>query len=247
MLDVHPPHTPTHTWKDFFIHIATICVGLLIAIGLEQSVEALHHHQERRDLEEQAHVEALHNRALVEEELRVAGEIIDSVSRDREALENAPRSGAAFLVALPAREVKPQAGSSGMLISPSRGTWTVARAAGTISLLPAETAKLYARLDLDAGFEEQAEVAANQARQLALATLARNHLVPGASEPVLLTAAQRDELLFVYTQGVETVRDFRYRLAILEGALDAILADAHSLDEMYAYQNRAIERAHASL
>jgi hypothetical protein len=41
MLDVHVPH-PTHTWKDFFIHIATIVVGLLIAVGLEQSVESLH-------------------------------------------------------------------------------------------------------------------------------------------------------------------------------------------------------------
>jgi hypothetical protein len=27
------------TWKDFFIHIAAIAVGLLIAIGLEQTVE----------------------------------------------------------------------------------------------------------------------------------------------------------------------------------------------------------------
>jgi len=44
MLDVHPPHAPTHTWRDFFIHIATIVIGLLIAIGLEQAVEALHHH-----------------------------------------------------------------------------------------------------------------------------------------------------------------------------------------------------------
>ena len=45
MLDVHAPHSPTHTWKDFFIHIATICIGLLIAIGLEQTVEAIHHKQ----------------------------------------------------------------------------------------------------------------------------------------------------------------------------------------------------------
>ena len=42
MLDVHAPHQPTHTWKDFFIHIATIVVGLLIAIGLEQTVEYFH-------------------------------------------------------------------------------------------------------------------------------------------------------------------------------------------------------------
>lgn len=52
ILDVHPPHEPTHTWTDFFIHISTICVGLLIAIGLEQSVEAIHRHGERSDLVE---------------------------------------------------------------------------------------------------------------------------------------------------------------------------------------------------
>ena len=43
MLDVHPPHAPTHTWRDFLIHIATIVIGLLIAVGLEQTVEAIHH------------------------------------------------------------------------------------------------------------------------------------------------------------------------------------------------------------
>lgn len=48
MLEPHPPHTAVHTWKDFFIHIATIVIGLLIAVGLEQSVEAIHRHNERR-------------------------------------------------------------------------------------------------------------------------------------------------------------------------------------------------------
>jgi hypothetical protein len=43
MLDVHPPEHPAHSWKDFFIHIATIVVGLLIAVGLEQTVEWVHH------------------------------------------------------------------------------------------------------------------------------------------------------------------------------------------------------------
>jgi hypothetical protein len=52
MLDVHPPHTPAHTWKDFFIHIATIVVGLLIAIGLEQTVEWMHRRHEVREVRE---------------------------------------------------------------------------------------------------------------------------------------------------------------------------------------------------
>ncbi|MGA7156068.1 MAG: hypothetical protein WBY53_04440 [Acidobacteriaceae bacterium] len=52
MIDLHPPEHTVHTWRDFFIHIATICVGLLIAIGLEQSVEAIHRQHERAELRE---------------------------------------------------------------------------------------------------------------------------------------------------------------------------------------------------
>jgi hypothetical protein len=42
-LDVHPPHEPIHTWRDFLLHLLTITVGLLIALGLEAMVENLHH------------------------------------------------------------------------------------------------------------------------------------------------------------------------------------------------------------
>jgi hypothetical protein len=59
MLDVHPPHAATHTWKDFFIHIATICVGLLIAIALEQTVEAVARSHERAELRRALHDESL--------------------------------------------------------------------------------------------------------------------------------------------------------------------------------------------
>lgn len=43
MFDVHAPHEAVRSWKDFFVHLATIVVGLLIAIGLEQTVEYFHH------------------------------------------------------------------------------------------------------------------------------------------------------------------------------------------------------------
>ena len=52
MLDVHPPEHAAHTWRDFFIHIATIVVGLIIAVGLEQLVERIHQHYELRETRE---------------------------------------------------------------------------------------------------------------------------------------------------------------------------------------------------
>jgi hypothetical protein len=58
MLDVHPPHETPHSWRDFFIHIATITVGLLIALGLEQTVEYFHHRHEGSELREDLHRES---------------------------------------------------------------------------------------------------------------------------------------------------------------------------------------------
>ena len=46
MLDVHPAHHAASSWKEFFVHIATIVLGLLIAVGLEQTVEYFHHRRE---------------------------------------------------------------------------------------------------------------------------------------------------------------------------------------------------------
>jgi pilus assembly protein TadC len=49
MLDVHAPHGPTHSWRDFLIHIAAIAIGLLLALALEKLAEYIH---ERRQLTE---------------------------------------------------------------------------------------------------------------------------------------------------------------------------------------------------
>ena len=43
MLDVHAPHSPLHGTKEFFFHLFTITVGLLIATQIESCVEWRHH------------------------------------------------------------------------------------------------------------------------------------------------------------------------------------------------------------
>ena len=72
MLDVHAPHQTVHTWKDFLVHIAAISIGLLIALGLEATVQWVHHkHQAQQALE------------LLKQE----------IDRNRIALKNDMRSG----------------------------------------------------------------------------------------------------------------------------------------------------------
>lgn len=40
-MEIHKPH-PAKNWKEFFVELGTIVAGILIALALEQSVEALH-------------------------------------------------------------------------------------------------------------------------------------------------------------------------------------------------------------
>ena len=240
MLDVHPPHESVHTWRDFFIHIATICVGLLIAVALEQGVEAIHHRHERRDLEEQMRVESVRNLDLVKAEIHFATARSLYLGQCLQALQSPSPSGDSVTVMLPANRV---ALSTGLLISPSQGTWTVARAAGTVALLPPEEAKIYARLNLAEDFEQVAEAATGSSTLAS--TRLRDHLPDGIATPVRLTLAQRDDLLYAFSQSSEANANLKFRLVILEGALDAVLAHVPTLEDMYPYQQRALQRENA--
>ena len=51
MIDVHPPEHGIHGGRDFFLHLFTITIGLLIALALEAGVEAVHHRHQREEAE----------------------------------------------------------------------------------------------------------------------------------------------------------------------------------------------------
>jgi hypothetical protein len=80
-MEVHAPHEPIHTWRDFFIHIATITIGLLIAIGLEQSVEWLHH----RHLVKQARENIRHE---IEQNQRQANDDLGYLKSDADLMKS---------------------------------------------------------------------------------------------------------------------------------------------------------------
>jgi hypothetical protein len=61
VIDVHDAHHAASSWKEFFVHIATIVLGLLIAVGLEQGVEYLHNRRELADTRDALRREREHN------------------------------------------------------------------------------------------------------------------------------------------------------------------------------------------
>jgi cold shock CspA family protein len=88
MLDVHAPHENVHTWKDFFIHITTITIGLLIAIALEQTVEYLHHRHQAKEMADNLRAESLANHRVVEFNIANCDQAISATEQDMRALEN---------------------------------------------------------------------------------------------------------------------------------------------------------------
>jgi hypothetical protein len=137
MLDVHPPHEAAHTWKDFLIHVATICVGLLIAVGLEQTVELIHHAHQRRELREALRSTTEINDAWAKDDIeRVDGRRHWALEQ-LTAVEKAGPSGPLTLRRLSRME----------LYSPNTGVWLAARQNGQAALLTVSEQNLYADMD----------------------------------------------------------------------------------------------------
>lgn len=61
MIDVHPPHRAIESFRDFLLHLLTITVGLLIALGLEAGIELAHHRSLRREADANLHQELRDN------------------------------------------------------------------------------------------------------------------------------------------------------------------------------------------
>jgi hypothetical protein len=146
MLDVHPAHHAASTWREFFIHIATIVLGLLIAVGLEQLVEHIHHHIELSDARKALAIERKINigRFSVEN---------DEFHRFVPILQN----NLDLFVYLRQHPGKPLPPSLGTLrwVTLDQGmansAWAAAQHSGVVDYMPQsearENASLYARLD----------------------------------------------------------------------------------------------------
>jgi hypothetical protein len=82
MLDVHPAHHAASTWREFFIHIATIVLGLLIAIGLEQAVEYIHHRRELRAAREELRAELDEDSVIADKNLKAIHDLQARLNTD---------------------------------------------------------------------------------------------------------------------------------------------------------------------
>ncbi len=228
MLDVHPPHESVHTWRDFFVHIATICIGLLIAIALEQAVEAMHHRHERHSLEARLHDEAQRNFDLTQGNLARLKIQLAWVNASIVALNTAPVTNGRIR-----SDVLPPQGNifDIGLFDPSQTVWAVAKASGTVGLLPEDEAQVYARLDHEA---DQLTLGQGDFLRARIAGVSARRRLQGLSAPQLefLTFFERDTLLQILSN-LSSQYDAIITLELNESsACRSILHGARTVDQM---------------
>jgi hypothetical protein len=148
MIDIHVPHKSEHTWTDFLIHIATITVGLFIAVSLEQTVEHFHHLHQRHLLEDNLRDELRTNLRRDAHDFRVlAG--VRAYTVELKSAVTARRTGRPSPPAPPSANDLRRNQIPGV---PSIAIWEAAKLDATITLLPSKEISLYNAIVLQHGF-----------------------------------------------------------------------------------------------
>ena len=237
MLDIHDAHHAASTWRDFFIHIATIVLGLMIAVSLEQTVEYFHHQHERRRLEDDLRAEAEGRIPLLTANLKQFNILADW---DREALKRGratTASGGFVTFVFPDHPHTPPT------YRPEDATWPAAKASGLVAVLPNQEVEGWDRVDTFAQIAHRDNDDRIKASQdfYAVADRLGVSFAPGAT--VRVTPEERDELMRGLALLYEKTRTFIAFNADWQGASDAAAHGASSVDQMQPY----IERAEAAM
>ena len=238
MLDVHPPHHPTHSWRDFFIHIATIVVGLIIAVGIEQLVELVHHHRDRFEIEERLRREAESNIAPLDASRRRFEQASAWDASLMELIRKTPEQAGLITFAVPP-PLPP-----GQSQTVQRAAWSVAKANGTLALLPEATQEIFDRVDWVAAQEDLTYLDVREAlrEENAVEKVAGTSFDPGST--ARFPAAQRNSLVSAMAKLVSAEEEERFRLAACEAANMAIRENPTSALELQKVQRRIFATLH---
>lgn len=142
-MEVHPPEHPIFTWKQFLVHMSTVCIGLLIAIGLDQAVEFAHHRHQRHQLEADFRAEGVRNLHIAITALQAS----DWMARRQ--FQQAQELDRATAQSRPPLYIQDPPGRPGHFSRPSDAVWTVAQTSTELDLLPRSEAERYAHWYID--------------------------------------------------------------------------------------------------
>jgi hypothetical protein len=179
VLEVHPPNEPVHGWRDFLIHLATITIGLLIALSLEGCVEFWHHRSLVHEAEASMQIE-------IESNARQLQGALDDVRKEQDFL----KKDIAVMKKIIANPKVPN--NEDMRVDFRIRTfddvsWKTSQSTGALSYMPYERAEKYARIYSAQSEIDEAEHQAVRDTVLGIAPFLnskKGDLNPGGEEAV---------------------------------------------------------------
>jgi len=147
-MEVHAPHEKVHTWRDFFIHVGIMTIGLFIALMLEGLVEYSHHRHIVREARENIRQEIEDNHKAAQEDLVSLQQDIDRIKANIKSIHGIQADPKGFKGSLTYTMEFSSLQSS---------AWNTSRDTGSLSYMPYQDVQNYADLyDLQKYVNDQA-------------------------------------------------------------------------------------------
>lgn len=137
-MEVHPPHHPIMSWKEFGVHLVAITIGLLIAVGIEGLVERHREHVLVREARATLREEIQYNSAKMQEAL-------PAIATERAVMEANLKTLTRMLENPKDRDAQNGSLSADFSIIGLRDTaWKTAQATNALAFIPYDEAQRYA-------------------------------------------------------------------------------------------------------
>ena len=218
-MHIHRPK-PLHGWREVSLEIGVIVFGIVIAVGLEQTVEFFHHQHQCEQLEAELQRDGQANRAYIKDDIGNAQIILQWALGEAAALDRAARTRPLILHSMP----------PAVIGSPDAGVWPSARASGVSNLLPS-SAQNWLEYQADV-YNETFVSSSSAAGQLSLAYATLDQALFGATkvntsgdiDVSSLTAAQRSMVVERLRAVAEAARVVMQRLLLYDITNEFILS-----------------------
>jgi hypothetical protein len=149
-MEIHAPHEPIHSKRDFFIHLFTITVGLLIALSLEGLVEYAHNRHLVHEARENIRRELQLNHEAAQSDLAGIQKKIDRQKLNIDSIHGLMTNGKNFHGSVQ---------NTWDFNSLNDSAWKTARETGALGYMPYDEVQRYADLYMLEGLVNDSSIA----------------------------------------------------------------------------------------
>ncbi|MGA7155871.1 MAG: hypothetical protein WBY53_03440 [Acidobacteriaceae bacterium] len=190
MIDVHAPNKPISNAGEFFLHLFTITIGLLIAVGIEAGVERYEHHELAAEARQTMTAEIRDNAHNADDALAAVDQEQKKMAQNVAAIEKV--------------QLKPNDPANDHLnidigyrtVDMQDTAWRTAQATGALSYMPYKEAETFSDIYTDEQTFAASERKLAEDEAQMLGTIRQYHLGEGKMSADAANAMARDLGIF---------------------------------------------------